>query len=414
MDKSILIFLAIPVFFLLVFIEFIYGLITKKNNYRLNDTFMSIGLGLVSRFAPILNLGFQGATFIYFANYFNLKLLPIDSWVTWVLAFLLYDLCYYWMHRMHHEYKFLWGTHVVHHHGEEFNLSTAMRQTSTGFLWKWIFFLPMIMIGIPVQIFIAVGGINLIYQFWVHTQHIPKLGWMEKVFITPSNHRIHHAKNKEYIDANYGGVFILWDRIFGTFTEEKETLKPIYGTVKSIGSWNPVWANFEIFHQMAIDSYHTKIWKNKIKVWFSRTDWRPQDVSIRFPNNNENLPLEYKYNPKMEKENKWFTWIQFSAILPLFASILITLNDQSFIETALFGFFILTTTTVTSSIMINHRAGFLTELIRSSILIYILLGTSLISNELLTSNLFLIHAGINILFICATQGLKINFSTIKT
>ena len=141
-DSSILITLAIPMFFLLVFIELVYGLATGKNNYRLNDAFTSMSLGLISRFVPLLGIGFQGAAYAYVANYYNLTLLSSSSIIVWIFAFLLYDLCYYWMHRLHHEVKVFWATHVVHHHGEEFNMSTAMRQTSTGFLWKWIFYLP--------------------------------------------------------------------------------------------------------------------------------------------------------------------------------------------------------------------------------------------------------------------------------
>ena len=214
MDKSFLIFLAIPIFFLMICIELLYGYAKGKNNYRLNDTITSINIGLISRFPTILNLGFQGLTFSYVATNMNLFQLSINSPFTWIFAFFLYDFLYYWMHRLHHEYKFLWATHVVHHHGEEFNLSTALRQTSTGFLWKWIFFVPILLVGIPSPVFVAVGGLNLIYQFWVHTEHIGKLGWYERYFITPSNHRIHHAKNPEYVDKNYGGVFILWDRFF--------------------------------------------------------------------------------------------------------------------------------------------------------------------------------------------------------
>ena len=230
MDKSVLIFLAIPVFYTLMIIEFTYGVIIKKNTYRLNDTFVSISIGLISRFPVILNLGFNTLIFSLAATTFNLKLLPLDSWVTWVVGFVLYDLTYYVQHRLHHEIKLLWATHIVHHHGEEFNLSTALRQTSTGWLWKWMFYIPMIVIGVPAEVFITVGGLNLLYQFWVHTEHIPKLGFIEKIFVTPSNHRVHHAKNPEYIDANYGGVFIIWDRIFGTYIEEKDDIKPVYGT----------------------------------------------------------------------------------------------------------------------------------------------------------------------------------------
>ncbi|MEC9097795.1 MAG: sterol desaturase family protein, partial [Pseudomonadota bacterium] len=171
MDKSFLIFLAIPIFFLMICIELVYGYLKGKNNYRLNDTITSINIGLISRFPTILNLGFQGLTFSYVATNMNLFQLPISSPLTWIFAFVLYDFLYYWMHRFHHEYKFLWATHVVHHHGEEFNLSTALRQTSSGFLWKWIFFLPILLVGIPSPVFVAVGGLNLIYQFWVHTEH---------------------------------------------------------------------------------------------------------------------------------------------------------------------------------------------------------------------------------------------------
>ena len=295
MDKSVLIFLAIPVFYTLMIIEFTYGVIIKKNTYRLNDTFVSISIGLISRFPVILNLGFNTLIFSLAATTFNLKLLPLDSWVTWVVGFVLYDLTYYVQHRLHHEIKLLWATHIVHHHGEEFNLSTALRQTSTGWLWKWMFYIPMIVIGVPAEVFITVGGLNLLYQFWVHTEHIPKLGFIEKIFVTPSNHRVHHAKNPEYIDANYGGVFILWDRMFGTYIEEKENIKPVYGTVKALESWNPIWANIEVFYNMLLDSVRTKKWSDKIKVWYAPTYWRPEDVAKEYPS--KPLNLQTKYNP---------------------------------------------------------------------------------------------------------------------
>ena len=222
MDSSIFITYAVPVFFLMIGIEFIFGVIKGTNNYRLNDSIAAISLGLISRLPPLLNLGIQGVVWTYVATNLNMSLMPKDSWVTWVIAFLFYDLCYYWMHRMSHEVKVLWASHVVHHQGEEFNLSTALRQTSSGWLWKWIFYIPMFMVGIPGEVFFTVAAINLLYQFWVHTEHIKTLGPLELVFITPSNHRIHHAQNPEYIDANYGGVFIIWDRIFGTYIPERD------------------------------------------------------------------------------------------------------------------------------------------------------------------------------------------------
>ena len=195
-DKSIIITLAVPAFFVLIFIEYFYGLFVGKNTYRLNDTLTSISLGMISRFPVMLNFGVQSAIFIYISKYLNLGLLSVKNPFTWIVAFLLYDLSYYWMHRMHHEIKILWATHSVHHHGEDFNLATALRQTSTGWLWKWIFYTPMMLIGVPGEVFVTVAGINLVYQFWVHTEHIGHLGFLEKIFITPMNHRIHLSMQK--------------------------------------------------------------------------------------------------------------------------------------------------------------------------------------------------------------------------
>jgi alkylglycerol monooxygenase len=402
MDKSFLIFLAIPVFFLMIGIELLYGYLKNKNNYRLNDTITSINIGLLSRFPTILNLGLQGAAFAYAASYLNMKLLPTNSVFTWVFAFFLYDFLYYWMHRFHHEYKFLWATHVVHHHGEDFNLATALRQTSTGFLWKWIFYLPMFMIGVPASVFVTVAGLNLIYQFWVHTEHIGKLGWFEKIFITPSNHRIHHARNPEYIDANYGGVFILWDRMFGTYIEEKDDLKPIYGTAKPLNSWNPLWANIEVFYGMFMDSYHTKKPIDKLKVWFSKTNWRPEDVKKRFPNN---AKLNNLYNPDASKKLKAFAFLQFIMLSPLSMSIYFTITAQTFLATSLFGCFILLSCLITSQALSNKDNSLDWELFRSFLVLLVVFGTSYLPIDLIASKIFVAHAMFNLLFVVIVKSI---------
>ena len=393
MDKSFLIFLAIPVFLLMICAEMVYGLLKGKNNYRLNDTITSINIGLISRFPTILNLGFQGLTFSYIAKNLNLFQLPVNSIFTWIFAFILYDFLYYWMHRLHHEFKLLWATHVVHHHGEEFNLSTALRQTSTGFLWKWIFFLPILLVGIPSSVFVAVGGLNLIYQFWVHTEHIGKMGWYEKIFITPSNHRIHHAKNPEYIDRNYGGVFILWDRLFGTYCEERDDLKPIYGTVVPLQSWNPFWANIEVFVSMIKDSYHTKKWKNKIKIWFANTNWRPEDVEEKFPHEKSNQ--NNKFNPVFSQALLKFLWPQLIFIPFITLAVFFTLKNQSYLETIIFGLLLISISIIISAILSNKQYSLIYEFIRSSIVI-LFVSLDLISIELLASKITLIHSVFNI------------------
>ena len=299
MHTSDLIAYAAPIFTFMIFCEFVYGYFKNRNNYRLNDTFTSISLGMMSRFPVYLQLGVQGIVYAFIWNQFNLGLLNSYTPLTWILAFVLYDLSYYWLHRCHHEIKFLWASHVVHHHGEEFNLSTALRQTGTDFIFKWVFYTPMLFLGVPPEIFVTVAALNLIYQFWVHTEHIDRLGFLDYIFVTPSNHRIHHAQNKEYIDANYGGVFIIWDIIFGTFKDEKKELKPIYGTSKPLKSWNPFWANFEVWTEIFKDTWRTKSWKDKFKVWISRPKWRPKDVSEKFPIQKNDLREFKKYDPKV-------------------------------------------------------------------------------------------------------------------
>ena len=346
-DASIIIAFAVPVFFLLIFIEYFYGVFVGKNTYRLNDTFTSISLGMISRYPTMLNLGMQSFIFIYISKYFNVGLLSVKNPVTWVIAFLLYDLSYYWMHRMHHEIKILWATHSVHHHGEDYNLATALRQTSTGWLWKWIFYLPMIFLGVPGEVFVTVAGINLVYQFWVHTEHIGHLGFLEKIFITPMNHGIHHAKNKEYIDANYGGVFIIWDRMFGTYIARKDDIKPVYGTASALKSFNPIWANFQVFSIMFHDSIKTKNLKDKVKVWFSKTYWRPDDCI----EDKDSKDFYDKYDPEITKDIKVFSFFQMFFTIFVSGSLLFFVKDHSYNEIMAFAIAITLLSTFTASLL---------------------------------------------------------------
>ena len=411
-DSSIIITLAVPAFFVLIFIELIYGLVAGKNNYRLNDSFTSISLGLISRYIPLLGLGLQGAAFAYVAQYYNLKLFSSSSLWVWIFAFFLYDFCYYWMHRLHHEVKVLWATHVVHHHGEEFNLSTALRQTSTGFLWKWIFYLPIFIVGIPPEVFVTVAGINLVYQFWVHTEHIPKLGWYEYVFVSPSNHRIHHAQNKHYVDANYGGVFIFWDRFFGTYKEELDDLKPIYGTAKPLRSWNPFKANLDIFAEMIKDSTRTKSIKNKIKVWFSRPNWRPDDVKVSHPIYKNDLDNFEPYNPSTSFEVKIYSWIQLFFIMGLSAAVTASVTSQSFQDTSIFAITLLITSTIALMSMEKYELSFLPEILRSSAVIIFFLFGNVVNSELLVTQLFIFQSLFNIVLVTLLKYLpKLSFSS---
>ena len=399
-DKSSIITFAVPVFLLLIVIEYCYGKYKGKNTYRLNDTFTSLSLGMISRYPTMLNLGMQSLIFVYISKYLNVGLLSVKNPLTWVIAFLLYDLSYYWMHRMHHEIKILWATHSVHHHGEDYNLATALRQTSTGWLWKWIFYLPMIILGIPGEVFITVAGINLVYQFWVHTEHIGHLGFLEKIFITPMNHGIHHAKNKEYIDANYGGVFIIWDRMFGTYTARMPDVEPVYGTVSALQSWNPIWANFQIFTTMVKDTIKTKKYSDKVKVWFSKTYWRPEDcIETKDPKE-----FYVKFNPVITNDIKVFSFLQLLFTSIVSGSVLFFFAEYNYNEIIVFGLAITLLSSMTGLLLEGKRYMYFVifNVSIAGILAIEFLGvlnTDILSTNLLTSQLYVNIIAVSLLFI---------------
>jgi hypothetical protein len=171
---------------------------------------------------------------------------------------------------------------VVHHQSEDYNLSTALRQTGSGWLFGWVFYLPMALLGFPPLVFGTVALIDLLYQFWVHTRQIGRLGWFDRWFCSPSNHRVHHAVNDRYLDRNYGGILMVWDRLFGSFVEEDDLEPIVYGTRKPLRSWNPVTANLEVYAALARDSWRARSWADKVRVWFKPPGWRPADVAARY------------------------------------------------------------------------------------------------------------------------------------
>ncbi len=318
---------AIPVFFILIALELWADRVRGTGFYRLNDAITSLSAGVLSRVMVVMHQLIPFTVYFLVFEKFAQFSLP-DSWWVWGLAFVAYDFFYYWNHRMGHEMSILWAAHVVHHSSEEYNLTTALRQTS-GAVFSWIFYLPLAIAGIPPEMFITVAALNLVYQFWVHTRHIGELGWMEKIFVTPSNHRVHHAQNKIYIDKNYGGVFIIWDRMFNTYMNEIKGLNIIYGIRGALRSFNPVWANCQVYAQLIKDSYHTQKWSDKLRVWFGRTGWRPADVSKQFPIAKRPLQEFVKFDPVQSPFAKFYCAIQHGITLMITLYLLLALQSIS-------------------------------------------------------------------------------------
>ena len=308
---SIILF-AIPVFFLLIAIELVAEKIRKTEYYRLNDAITSLSIGGLSRVTGAMkNLAPFTIYILLYQHYAIFEL--ASSWWVWVVVFVVYDFLYYLNHRFGHERSLFWAAHVVHHSSEDYNLTTALRQTSGSF-FNFIFFLPLALLGVDPVLFLAVASINLVYQFWVHTQHVGKLGFIEWFMVTPSNHRVHHAQNQIYLDRNYGGVFIIWDRIFGSYQDELEHEKPIYGVRKALKSWNPFYANIQVYKLLIQDSYYTKKWSDKIKVWLGKTGWRPDDVAQRFPIDKVDLSQFSAYQTDVSTMTKMYALLQYIII----------------------------------------------------------------------------------------------------
>lgn len=310
--------LAVPFFLLALIIEMIVDRVRGTGYLRGNDMINSLSAGTLSTTFGYFTRLLPAVIWAYILRdfaVFDIDAAAFDLSPTgllyWAIALIAFDFCYYWAHRCGHVISILWAAHAVHHQSEDYNLSTALRQTSSGFLFTWIFYLPLFLLGIPFEVFVTLNALDLIYQFWVHTQHIRRLGWIDRIFVTPSNHRVHHAQNEIYIDRNYGGILILWDRLFGTFQEELETQPVVFGVRKPLRSWNPFWANLQVYDYLLFDALHTKRWRDKLGIWFRRTGWRPTDMRRQFPKPKSDLGSFRKYDPVVSTSIRRYVLIQF-------------------------------------------------------------------------------------------------------
>jgi sterol desaturase/sphingolipid hydroxylase (fatty acid hydroxylase superfamily) len=313
-----LIALAVPFFLVAIIIELLVNWRKRKGYYRSNDAINSISAGMLdttlgyfTKVLPMIGWGFALQNLSLFEMPLSWFDASLRGLALWALAAIAWDFLYYWFHRFSHEISILWAAHAVHHQSEDYNLSTALRQTSTGFLFGWVFYLPLFLIGFPLEIVLTVNAVNLLYQFWVHTQLIRSLGPLERVMMTPSHHRVHHAQNERYIDKNYGGMFIIWDRMFGTYEPESDEEPVIFGVRKPLESWNPFWANLQVYDYLLFDARKAKRWQDKIGVWFRRTGWRPADVEEAYPKRSSDLQRFEKFDPPIATTMSRYAIAQF-------------------------------------------------------------------------------------------------------
>ena len=321
---------SIPLFFALIGLELLVARLRRRSVHRLGDSVSDLSCGILSQFAGIFIALGTVVAFSWVASHWRIQLLlPLPEWISrnpfagpgvdlaalgsWAVVFLLDDFAYYWMHRTSHVVNLLWAGHVVHHSSEEFNLTVALRQSSLHGLMSWVFYMPLALLGIPVMMWLVCHALNLVYQFWVHTREINRLGPLELVLNTPSHHRVHHGVNPEYQDRNYAGVLIIWDRMFGTF--EPEVAPPVYGLTKPLVSWNPVWANVHVFGEIATKLRAARSWGDRWRAVFGHPGWLPATLGPRIVPGPVSPESFKKYEPEVPRPLQRYAVAQFLVVL---------------------------------------------------------------------------------------------------
>lgn len=314
--------IAMPIFLILVLLEKWYGWRKQKDTVDSIDMFSSLSSGVTNVTKDVLGLSITIFGYEWMVNHWAIYKIEA-TWLTYAVAFVALDLQGYLVHRIDHRVNFFWNSHIIHHSSEEFNLACALRQSISSFFMLFtIFLIPAALLGVPAEVIAIVAPLHLFAQFWYHTQHINKMGFLEHIIVTPSHHRVHHAINPEYIDKNYSQIFIFWDKWFGSFQAELAEKPPVYGITKPVSTWNPIKINFQHLFLLIKDAWHTKNIKDKIRIWFMPTGWRPSDVAKKYPV----LKIEDVYHfQKYNKGNtslmiKW-NWVQ-TILLLLFVSYL--------------------------------------------------------------------------------------------
>jgi sterol desaturase/sphingolipid hydroxylase (fatty acid hydroxylase superfamily) len=329
------------------------------------DTISSLSSGFSNLMVDILGLGIIIFSYPFF--YERLKVVELEeSILLYFIAFVCVDFASYCHHRLKHSINIFWNMHVIHHSSEEFNLACALRQSITNNLGIGILFLvPAALLGVPPKMISILGPLHLFGQFWYHTRHIGKLGWLEYILVTPSQHRVHHAINKEYIDKNLAAIFCIWDRAFGTFQEELDDVPCVYGTLKPVRTWNPILINFQHLWYLIQDAWHTNSLIDKFKIWFMPTGWRPKDMVKKIPRNKvENVFDQEKYKFEYSFFHKVFVGFHFLTLNIVLYIFLTSYANLSFADKT--GYFLLIFSTIFSfsSVMDGYKWSINFEFLR--------------------------------------------------
>ncbi len=367
--------IAMPGFFVLILLEMFWGRWKHNEQQPLIDAVASVACGFTNILKTTLGLTIVIFSYAWMESHLHIIQLSASSAWTYIFTFVALDFIGYWMHRLSHRVNFFWGHHVVHHSSEEFNLPCALRQGITMITnLTTLAIFPLALMGIPPQVLAIVGPVHLFSQFWYHTRYIGRLGMLEYILVTPSAHRVHHAMNDMYMDKNYSAIFIIWDRMFGTYQSELSTEPCVYGMRRPAQSWNPLVINFKHWYTLVKDAYFTQKWSDKFKLWFMPTGWRPDDVAVQHPLFTiQNMSDLKKYNLGYSKWFTRFSFLHINVVFLLVCFLFFRFGEITKADALLNGIFLMLAIFGFTSMLDKKHYGFIGMLVTSiGIAIFIL------------------------------------------
>ena len=368
--------IAMPAFLLLVLFEKWYGWRKGMDTVRNMDMISSLSSGVTNATKDVLGLSFAIISYPWLVDQIAITQVK-GTFLTYLIAFIALDFAGYWVHRISHEYNLFWNNHIIHHSSEEFNLACALRQSISSILKIFaVFLLPAALLGVPGQVIAVIAPLHLFAQFWYHTRHINKMGFLEKIIVTPSHHRVHHAINPVYLDKNYSQILIIWDKLFGTFQEELPDVPPVYGITRPVRTWNPIKINFQHLFLLMQDAWRTKKWKDKLRIWFMPTGWRPEDVAEKYPVYKiEDVYHFEKYDPQPVKRMSVFIWFQLIMLLLLISYLFGNIASIGSPGIFYYGLFVFLTVYAFTELMDRNPFALFWECIKNALGVYIILSS---------------------------------------
>ncbi len=354
--------IAMPAFLILVLAEKWYAWHKGYNNVRTNDMISSLLSGVTNVTKDVLGLSIVIISYGWMVNHWALMHIK-TTWLTYIIAFMVLDFAGYCVHRIQHEFNFFWNGHIIHHSSEEFNLACALRQSISSIANVFfVFLLPAALLGVPDTVIAIIAPLHLFAQFWYHTIHINKMGFLEKIIVTPSHHRVHHAINPEYIDKNYSQIFIFWDKMFGTFQEELPEKPPVYGITRPAETWNPIKINFQHVWLLMKDAWRTKNWKDKFRLWLMPTGWRPPDVAAKYPIQKiKDIYNFKKYDTVLPFSLRVWIWIQLIVLLLFISYLFGNIAEIGAPSMFYYGFFVFAYVYALAELMDNNHFAWVWE-----------------------------------------------------